>query len=133
ARGWPGSPAVPIEPEDGDTLRDALHAAIRAWEYPEGHMQEGVKEFDRLALMAEALAIAARATNVYQKPILRAHEDDEKAAMVWRLERWWGRVNPKVTRPIAAQLALETLSCRGVLGHLAADEELAARCQELLT
>jgi hypothetical protein len=133
AEGLPDSPAVPIESEDIDTLRDALHTAICAWEYPEGHMQEGVKEFDRLALMAEALAIAARATNVYQQPVLRAHQDDEKAATAWRDQRWRNRVHPEGTQPIAARLALETLGWRGVLGHLAADEDLAARFQELVT
>ena len=132
AEGLPDSPAVPIEPEDIDTLRDALRAAICAWEYPEGHMQEGVREFDRLALMAEALAIAARATNVYQKPILRAHEDDEKAAEDWRLQRWWHRVHHEGTQPIAARLALETLGWRGVLRHMAADEQLAAAFQDLI-
>jgi hypothetical protein len=86
-----------------------------------------------LARLANALAIAARAISKYTEPLRALHRDDAKAAEEWENQRWRHRVHHEGTRQVAAQLALETLGWRGVPQHLAADEELAAGFENLIT
>ena len=105
-------------PEDVSIVFDALHSAICAWDSPSG-IVEAAEERERLARLAEALAIVARAYNATHQPLLAVHWDDQSVT---------NEPRPGGRRPTEAQARLCALIPR-LSEH---DVELLLRMTERL-
>jgi hypothetical protein len=116
--GLPAPLSARIGPEDVSIVFDALLSAICAWDSPRGKV-EAAEERERLARLAEALAIVARAYNATHQPLRAVH---------WHDQRVTNEPCPGERRPQEARARLCAL-----LPHLAEhDVELLLRMAERL-